>query len=194
MPASLAQQSGPSFDGSAHLVGNFARLGSEDRPARASSTVSESAYSIPMTQAPCMKHGRKNMVPYTRSPRPWGVRGSSCVIPRQSYTFIPRIRGHILRPRSHSKCSLFTCVYVDDVRVVHVADAWIEFGKEGLLTAHGDNHKRYIHNLRRPRMGVLTEFARQRRSLTPAFSVTAIRELTSIFYDSAYKVRCSPYG
>lgn len=33
---------------------------------------------------------------------------------------------------------------------------------------------------------------RQRRTLSPAFSNAAIRNLTSIFYDSAYKVSCTP--
>ncbi|KAG6375286.1 cytochrome P450 [Boletus reticuloceps] len=42
---------------------------------------------------------------------------------------------------------------------------------KGLLWAHGEDHRR------------------QRRSLTPAFSVAAIRQLTSIFYDSAYKAK-----
>ncbi|KAF8432270.1 cytochrome P450 [Boletus edulis BED1] len=32
-------------------------------------------------------------------------------------------------------------------------------------------------------------FTRQRKSLTPAFSVDAIRQLTTIFYDSAYKAK-----
>ncbi|KAF8123206.1 cytochrome P450 [Boletus edulis] len=32
-------------------------------------------------------------------------------------------------------------------------------------------------------------FTRQRKSLTPAFSVAAIRQLTTIFYDSAYKAK-----
>jgi hypothetical protein len=31
----------------------------------------------------------------------------------------------------------------------------------------------------------------QRKALTPAFSNSAIRQLTSVFYDSAYKVRIS---
>ncbi|KAG8214366.1 cytochrome P450 [Butyriboletus roseoflavus] len=42
---------------------------------------------------------------------------------------------------------------------------------KGLLWAYGENHKR------------------QRKSLTPAFSIAAIRQLTSIFYDSAYKAK-----
>ncbi|KAI9572414.1 cytochrome P450 [Boletus coccyginus] len=44
------------------------------------------------------------------------------------------------------------------------------FGR-GLLWAHGEDHRR------------------QRKSLTPAFSIAAIRQLTSIFYDSAYKAK-----
>ncbi|KAF8119553.1 cytochrome P450 [Boletus edulis] len=42
---------------------------------------------------------------------------------------------------------------------------------KGLLWSHGEDHRR------------------QRRSLTPAFSIAAIRQLTSIFYDSAYKAK-----
>ncbi|KAG1742288.1 cytochrome P450 [Suillus paluster] len=41
----------------------------------------------------------------------------------------------------------------------------------GLLWAHGESHRR------------------QRKALTPAFSNAAIRRLTSVFYDSAYKVK-----
>ncbi|KAG6375283.1 cytochrome P450 [Boletus reticuloceps] len=47
----------------------------------------------------------------------------------------------------------------------------IYYGK-GLLWAHGEDHR-----------------SRQRKSLTPAFSVAAIRQLTTIFYDSAYKAK-----
>ncbi|KAH0826178.1 cytochrome P450 [Lanmaoa asiatica] len=61
------------------------------------------------------------------------------------------------------------------------------FGK-GLLSAYGENHRRYIHNVTRS-LETLTDFARQRKSLTPAFSIAAIRQLTSIFYDSAYKAK-----
>ncbi|KAK7044970.1 cytochrome P450 [Favolaschia claudopus] len=46
------------------------------------------------------------------------------------------------------------------------------FGK-GLFWAEGDSHKR------------------QRRALNPAFSVTAIKDLTPIFFDSAYKVKAA---
>jgi hypothetical protein len=35
---------------------------------------------------------------------------------------------------------------------------------------------------------------RQRKALTPAFSNAAIRKLTSVFYDSAYKVRICDVG
>ncbi|KAJ7464545.1 cytochrome P450 [Mycena latifolia] len=42
---------------------------------------------------------------------------------------------------------------------------------QGLVWAEGESHKR------------------QRKALTPAFSNTAIRRLTSIFYDSAYKLK-----
>ncbi|TRM56549.1 cytochrome P450 [Schizophyllum amplum] len=44
------------------------------------------------------------------------------------------------------------------------------FGR-GILSAEGENHKR------------------QRKALSPAFSNTAIRSLTSVFYDSVYKVK-----
>ncbi|KIJ58857.1 hypothetical protein HYDPIDRAFT_101898 [Hydnomerulius pinastri MD-312] len=44
------------------------------------------------------------------------------------------------------------------------------FGR-GLLWSHGESHRR------------------QRKSLTPAFSNAAIRRLTSVFYDSAYKAK-----
>ncbi|KAG1818533.1 cytochrome P450 [Suillus subaureus] len=43
----------------------------------------------------------------------------------------------------------------------------------GLLWAQGEDHRR------------------QRKALTPAFSNTAIRKLTSVFYDSAYKAKCA---
>ncbi|KAG2146818.1 cytochrome P450 [Suillus clintonianus] len=41
----------------------------------------------------------------------------------------------------------------------------------GLIWSHGENHRR------------------QRKALTPAFSNAAIRKLTSVFYDSAYKAK-----
>ncbi|KAJ7031179.1 cytochrome P450 [Mycena alexandri] len=44
------------------------------------------------------------------------------------------------------------------------------FGR-GVLSAEGENHKR------------------QRKALTPAFSNAAIRRLTAVFYDSAYKLK-----
>ncbi|KIJ58837.1 hypothetical protein HYDPIDRAFT_33751 [Hydnomerulius pinastri MD-312] len=46
-------------------------------------------------------------------------------------------------------------------------------GKESMLTSHGEVHKR------------------QRKSLTPAFSVAAIRKLSPIFYDSVYKAKAA---
>ncbi|KAG1882704.1 cytochrome P450 [Suillus subluteus] len=47
----------------------------------------------------------------------------------------------------------------------------------GLLWSEGENHRR------------------QRKALTPAFSNAAIRKLTSVFYDSAYKARaCNAKG
>ncbi|KAF8665642.1 hypothetical protein AX16_000097 [Volvariella volvacea WC 439] len=63
-----------------------------------------------------------------------------------------------------------TYVYVQ----TKVSRKFIEilFGK-GLLWAEGDSHKR------------------QRKALTPAFSNAAIRRLTSVFYDSAYKVKAA---
>ncbi|KAH0826176.1 cytochrome P450 [Lanmaoa asiatica] len=54
------------------------------------------------------------------------------------------------------------------------------------ITANLRNHRRYIHNATHS-LETLTYFTRQRKSLTPAFSIAAIRQLTSIFYDSAYK-------
>ncbi|KAI9464900.1 cytochrome P450 [Boletus coccyginus] len=42
---------------------------------------------------------------------------------------------------------------------------------KGLLSVHGEDHKRL------------------RKALTPGFSIAAIRQLTSIFYDSAYKAK-----
>ena len=144
MVALPASRSGPFFNGSVHPVGNSARPSSEDHPVRASSTVSESASSTPMTQVPCMKLGRKNTVRCTQSRRHWEVRGLSCAIPRQSHIFIPEKPGHISRPRSPSETSLFQCVFIDDVRVFNVADWWAEIGK-GLLWAHGEDHRRYIY-------------------------------------------------
>ncbi|KAN0098017.1 Cytochrome P450 [Tylopilus felleus] len=46
-------------------------------------------------------------------------------------------------------------------------------GKGGMLTARGESHRR------------------QRKTLTPAFSNAAIRNLTSVFYDSAYKAKAA---
>ncbi|KAG2039491.1 cytochrome P450 [Suillus americanus] len=43
----------------------------------------------------------------------------------------------------------------------------------GLLWSQGEDHRR------------------QRKALTPAFSNAAIRKLTSVFYDSAYKAKCA---
>ena len=74
-----------------------------------------------------------------------------------------------------------------------VVDAYIEFGK-GLSWSHGEDHRRYIRNLMRSGSKRSTDFTRQRKSLTPGFSIAAIRQLTSIFYDSAYKVRLPSYG
>lgn len=46
-----------------------------------------------------------------------------------------------------------------------------KFFGNGILVAEGENHRR------------------QRKALTPAFSVAAIRRLTSVFYDSAHKAK-----
>ncbi|KAF8548514.1 cytochrome P450 [Imleria badia] len=105
------------------------------------------------------------------APSVLGGKKSTCAIPRRSHIFIPRKRRHIFSHRSPKKYWPFSCDIIDDVRVVHEADAWIEIGNGGLLAVHGEDHKR------------------KRRVLTPAFSVAAIRELTSIFYDSAYKAK-----
>ena len=115
------------------------------------------------------------------------------MIPRRSHISFPRKRGHTYRPRSPRNHSRFWYVVDDDPRVVHVADAWTEFGK-GLLWSHGEDHKRYIPHLTRSGSRRLTDFTRQRKSLMPGFSIAAIRQLTSIFYDSAYKVRSPSYG
>ncbi|KAG1742265.1 cytochrome P450 [Suillus paluster] len=53
-----------------------------------------------------------------------------------------------------------------------LASVFLEgFIGRGLLWAHGESHRR------------------QRKALTPAFSNAAIRKLTTVFYDSAYKVK-----
>ena len=142
-----------------------------------------------------MRRGRKNTVGYTQFRRHWEVKGSSCVIPRRLHTFLARTQRHIYRPRSPGKHSQMSYVVHDGVRDVHAADACTEIGK-GLVWAHGEDHRRSNHNLTRAGSKRLTDFAftRQRKSLTPAFSIAAIRQLTSIFYDSAYKVRPPSYG
>ncbi|KAG2144204.1 cytochrome P450 [Suillus clintonianus] len=61
-----------------------------------------------------------------------------------------------------------TWTYVKTPRVLALTEASI--GK-GLLWSEGETHKR------------------QRKALTPAFSSAAIRKLTSVFYDSAYKAK-----
>jgi hypothetical protein len=193
IPPSLARRSGPSFDGSAHPVSDTARPSSEDRPARTSSTVLERASSTPRTRALCMKRGRKNTVGYTQSRRHWEVRGSSCVIPRRSHIFMPERHGHIYRSRSPSKHSQNPYVVDDGLRDVHVVDAQTRWGK----VCYGPMEKIIggISLIRRvPGANLLTNFTRQRKSLTPAFSSTAIRQLTPIFYDSAYKVRSPSYA
>ncbi|KAH0826753.1 cytochrome P450 [Lanmaoa asiatica] len=62
------------------------------------------------------------------------------------------------------------------------------FGK-GLLWADGEDHKRYFHHLTRSREETLTGSARQRKALIPAFSISAVRQLTPIFYNVAYTAK-----
>lgn len=57
----------------------------------------------------------------------------------------------------------------------------------GLLWAEGEGHKRYVVRLLRQPPGLYAGH-RQRKALSPAFSNSAIRKITSVFYDSAYKV------
>ncbi|KAG0695669.1 cytochrome P450 [Suillus ampliporus] len=61
-----------------------------------------------------------------------------------------------------------TWIYVQTPLSLAILEA---FAGRGLLWAHGESHRR------------------QRKALAPAFSNAAIRKLTSVFYDSAYKVR-----
>ncbi|KAJ7250801.1 cytochrome P450 [Mycena rebaudengoi] len=61
-------------------------------------------------------------------------------------------------------------IITDPKAVVHFYSSEQEFGR-GVLWAEGEMHKR------------------QRKALTPAFSNAAIRKLTSVFYDSAYKLK-----
>lgn len=62
----------------------------------------------------------------------------------------------------------------------------VKFGR-GLLWAEGESHRRYVAFF-----GIMSspDFRiSQRKALSPAFSNAAIRRLTSVFYDAAYKVR-----
>ena len=52
----------------------------------------------------------------------------------------------------------------------------------------GDTHHRYLICIQ-DQCQMITRYHRQRRSLGTAFSSAAIRNLTPVFYDSAYKVR-----
>lgn len=59
---------------------------------------------------------------------------------------------------------------------------------KGILYAEGEDHKRCgrcVLQIGRP---IDVRSSRQRKALAPAFSNAAIRQITSVFYDSAYKV------
>ena len=58
------------------------------------------------------------------------------------------------------------------------------------MSAIGENHRRSVHSCsRRARFRADVAYYRLRRNLASAFSNDAIRNLSSVFYDSAYKVR-----
>ena len=94
---------------------------------------------------------------------------------------------HQAKPRCFSACLLTTFVF----------SMWLIGGSRLEKVCYGPMEKiiggTYIHNLTRSRRDTLIDVSRQRRSLTPGFSIAAIRKLTSIFYDSAYKVRLPSY-
>jgi hypothetical protein len=68
--------------------------------------------------------------------------------------------------------------------------SYAKFGR-GLLWAEGESHRRFFA-IYRECFWVLTSY-RQRKALSPAFSNNAIRRLTSVFFDSSYKVRVDPF-
>ena len=70
---------------------------------------------------------------------------------------------------------------------VSLTNASRQIGR-GLMWAEGDSHKRCVTFDFHP-LFLLTGGFRQRKTLTPAFSNSAIRHLTPIFVDSAYKVK-----
>ena len=67
-----------------------------------------------------------------------------------------------------------------------MSDILNQFGR-GLFWAEGESHRRYVHSIYFGQREC-DKLVRQRKSLTPAFSIAAIRKLTPIFYDSAHKV------
>ncbi|KIJ59409.1 hypothetical protein HYDPIDRAFT_140642 [Hydnomerulius pinastri MD-312] len=60
---------------------------------------------------------------------------------------------------------------------------------KGLLWAQGESHQRRVSHSVFHARGSTHDMYRQRKALTPAFSNAAIRRLTSVFYDSAYKAK-----
>ncbi|KAF7351314.1 Cytochrome P450 [Mycena sanguinolenta] len=62
---------------------------------------------------------------------------------------------------------------------------------KGLFYAEGDSHKRYALLALWEGISDKNTTSRQRRALNPAFSNEAIKNLTHIFFDSAYKVGIS---
>jgi len=64
----------------------------------------------------------------------------------------------------------------------------VKFGR-GLLWAEGESHRRFVAIIPAYRLYDRVAARRQRKALSPAFSNAAIRRLTSVFYDSAYKVK-----
>jgi hypothetical protein len=62
-----------------------------------------------------------------------------------------------------------------------------------LLWAEGESHRRFVRYHGFHPNHLWYAYHRQRKALSPAFSNAAIRKLTPIFYDAAYKVSIVPH-
>ena len=93
--------------------------------------------------------------------------------------------GYVLTRLSRMFVEIMVRAYASSLGVI--TNTSRQIGR-GLMWAEGDSHKRCVTVVFHP-LCLLTGGFRQRKTLTPAFSNSAIRHLTPIFIDSAYKVK-----
>ena len=150
--------------------------------------VLEGSSCIPMTWLLCMNHGPMSMVLCMQSPQPWVWTASSCLISRLlciiTQKIVGRMVGHLWQRKllvawqvDIVDCYIHTWLYPDSLKEACFVP--MERATEGMFLVL------YIHSFWWSECDGLV---RQHKSLTSAFSIAAIRELTPIFYNSAHKV------